>query len=224
MTTNPRRTLVLAVVASVAIGVAAGWLTSRLAQRTPTAPVDASRAHQELLVAYSLLTTTLEDESQLDRLGFFKTITFDRPPETIRTIMGQVSDAAENTLKQLDGYRGLSPRIATLPQQHGFGDTLQEALKKDIKSSLMDRSPRFSRRLLLSQTQALGMLAVLTSEIEKIDPNHDRKVWLRRVSNDFGKMYDAYVQHLRFAPRASLTSVLPKRPPLARRGPAIAAF
>ena len=200
MTTNPRRTIVLVVVASLAIGVAAGWLTARFARRTPAEPVDASREHQELLVAYNLLTRTLEDESQLDRLGFFKTITFDRPPETIRTIMGQVSDAAENTLKQLDGYRGLAPRIAKLPKQHGFGDTLQDAIKKDIKSSLMDRSPRFSRRLLLSQAQALGMLAVLTSEIAKIDPNNDRKVWLRRVSNDFETMYDAYVQHLRFAP------------------------
>ena len=54
--------------------------------------------------------------------------------------------------------------------------------------------------MLLSQAQALGMLAVLTSEIEKIDPNTDRKVWLRRVSNDFEKMHAAYVQHLRFAP------------------------
>jgi hypothetical protein len=200
VTTNPKLTVVLVAVASLAIGIGLGWLMPHLAQPIPTEQVDTVREHQDLLVAYNLLTTTLEDESKLDRLGFFKTLTFDRPPETIRTIMGQVSDAADNTLKQLDRFRGLSPRIMKLPKQRGFGDRLQVALKEDIKSSLMDRSPRFSRRLLLSQAQALGMLVVLTNEIEKIDPNNDRKVWLRRVSSDFEKMYDAYVQHLRFIP------------------------
>ena len=102
-------------------------------------------------------------------------------------------------MKQLDRYRGLSPRIMKLPKQQGFGDTLQDALKKDITSSLMARSPTFSRRLLLSQAQAPGLLTVLTKEIEKIDPNNDRKVWLRRVSNDFEQMHDAYVKHLRFS-------------------------
>jgi hypothetical protein len=203
--TNPTFKVVLIAVASLAIGIALGWLVPHLAPRPPTEPAatepaDASREHQDLLVAYNLLTTTLEYESKLDRLGFFKTITLDRPPKTIRAIMKQVSDAADNTLQQLDRYRELSPRIMKLPKQHGFGDTLQDALKKDIKSSLMDRSPTFSRRLILSQAQALGMLAVLTNEIEKVDPNPDRKVWLRRVSNDFVKMYDAYVQHLRFSP------------------------
>jgi hypothetical protein len=197
---NPKLTVVLVAAASLAAGVVLGWRIGHIAPRTPTEPVDASRAQQDLLVAYNLLTTTLEDESELHRLGFFKAITLNRPPATIRTIMGQVSDAADNTLKQLDRYRELSPRLTKLPKQHGFGDTLQDAIKKDMKSSLMDRSPQFSRRLLLSQAQALGMLAVLSSEIEKIDPNADRKRWLRRVSNDFEKMHVDYVQHLRFAP------------------------
>ena len=200
MTTNPKLKVVLVAVASLAIGIALGWMVPHLAQPKPAEQVDTLREHQDLLVAYNLLTTTLEDESKLDRLGFFKAITFDRPPATIRTIMDQVSDAADNTLKQLDRYRELSPRVMKIPKQHGFGDTLQEAMKKDMKSSLMDRSPAFSRRLLLGQAQALGMLSVLTKEIEKIDPNTDRKAWLRRVSNDFEKMYDAYVLHLRFAP------------------------
>ena len=200
VTGNPKLTIVLVAATSLAAGVALGWLGGHITPRTPNEPVDPSRAHQELLVAYTLLTTTLEDVSKLDRLGFFKAITLDRPPKTIRTIMGQVSDAADNTLKQLDRYRELSPRIVKLPKQHGFGDTLQEAMKKEMQSSLMDRSPTFSRRLLLSQAQALGMLVVLTKEIETLDPNNDRKVWLRRVSTDFEKMYDAYVQNLRFAP------------------------
>jgi hypothetical protein len=210
VTRNPKRTVVLVAAASLATGVVLGWLIGHIPPRTtavavdapgaPAVAVDASRAHQDLLVAYNLLTTTLEDESELDRLGFFKTITFNRPPATIRAIMGQVSDAADNTLKQLDRYRELSPRIMRLPKQHAFGDTLQDAMKKGMKTSLMDRSPQFSRRLLLSQAQALGMLAVLSDEIEKIDPNTDRKRWLRRVSSDFEKMHDAYVQHLRFAP------------------------
>ena len=70
----------------------------------------------------------------------------------------------------------------------------------------MDRSPRFSRRLLLSQAQALGMLAVLASEIEKIDPNHDRKVWLRRVSNDFGKMHETRTCSISGSPPRDSTS------------------
>ena len=200
VTTNPKLKIGLVAAASLAIGIALGWLAPRLAERKPAEHVDARREHQVDALREHQDPTTLEDESKLDRLGFFKTITLNRPPETIRTIMGQVSDAADNTLKQLDRYRVLSPRIVKLGKQQGFGDTLQEAMKKDMKSSLMDRSPAFSRRLLLSQAQALGMLCVLTKEIEKIDPNNDRKVWLRRVSNDFERMYDAYVLHLRFAP------------------------
>ena len=175
-------------------------MITHLTQRKPTEQHDTSRKHQDLLVAYNLLTTTLEDESNLEKLGFFKTITLDRPPETIIKIMEQVSDAADNTLEQLGHFRELSPKIEKLPKKGDFGENLQDAMKEAATSSLMDRSPKFSKRLLLSQAQALGMLVVLTKEIEKIDTNKDRKEWLRRVSNDFEKMYDAYLQNLRFTP------------------------
>jgi hypothetical protein len=197
---NSRLKTVSLVVASLAAGVALGWLLAHFTPGQPKERAAVSQKHPDLLAAYNLLTTTLEDESKLDRLGLFKTITFDRPPETIRKIIAQVSDASDNTLKQLDHYRALSPVIHRLQKTDGFGDNLQDAMKKEMTSSLMERSPSFSKRLLLSQAQALGMLVVLTKEIEKMDPNKDRQVWIRRVSADFGKMYDAYLQHLRFVP------------------------
>lgn len=200
MKANARRTIVLAAAAAFALGGALGWLVAGLVEQQPTEPAHASQKHQDLLDAYNLLTTTLEDESNLDRMNLLKTITFDRPPERVQQIMTQVSAAAANTLEQLDRYRELPPRIEKLPKTNAFGDNLQAAMKKHMTSSLTERSPSFSKRLIVSQVQAFGMLVVLTEEIERIDPNKDRREWMRRVSNDFQKMYDAYLQNLSFTP------------------------
>lgn len=169
-----------------------------LPQPTEQPHTSQSQEHKDLLDAYTLLTSTLEDEANVDRLNLLKTVTLDRPPERTRQIMNQVSAAAANTLEQLDAYRQLPPRIEKLPKTHAFGDNLQAAMKRHATSSLMERSPLFSKRLVLSQLQAFGMLVFLTAEIERIDPNTDRQAWMRRVSSDFQKMYDAYLQNLSF--------------------------
>jgi hypothetical protein len=62
----------------------------------------------------------------------------------------------------------------------------------------MEHSPKFSKRLIISQAQARLMLIVLSNEIAKSDPNKERQAWLQRVASDYTKMYDAYLTNLAF--------------------------
>jgi hypothetical protein len=198
ITTKWKSSLVAA--ALLAAGFAGGWFLAPNAEPSPVQHAKAPTTQSDLSVGYDLLTRTLEDESNLGKLGLFKTITFDRPPEAIRELLTEVGDTASKTVEELDRYRKASPPVPRIPKQGGIGDRLQDAIKEQTKSALLERSPRFSTRLLLSQAQALGVLTALTSELAKIDPNEERREWLRRVSAQFGKMNDAYVQELHFEP------------------------
>lgn len=190
----------LIAVAFLGSGVALGWALATCTGPDDAGPAVASPSRSDLVVGYDLLERTLEDEANLDKLGFLKTITFDRPPESIRELMTEVADIAAETLDQLERHRKAAPPIAKMEKQGGIGDRLQDAIKEQTKSDLLERSPRFSARLLLSQGQALGMLTALTGELEKIDPNKERREWLHDLSGRFGKMYDAYMKELQFKP------------------------
>lgn len=190
----------LVAVALLASGVAVGWFLAPRVEPSHVRQAKASGTESDLLVGYDLLTRTLEDEANLGKLGFFKMVTFDRPPESIRKLMEQVSRTAGETLDQLDRHREAAPPIARIPKKGGIGDRLQDAIKEQTKSDLLERSPRFSARLLMSQAQALGMLTALTGELAKIEPNEERREWLRRLSARFEKMDDAYMKELQFKP------------------------
>jgi hypothetical protein len=152
----------------------------------------------DLLTAYTLMWSTLEDESGIDKLGLFKKVTLDAPPEKVSSIMAQVSKAADNTLEELERYRKLEPPIKRLPETDSFGTNLRRAMKDDSTKLLLERSVKFPKRLIISQAQALRMMIVLSKEIAKLDPNKERQEWLQRVSSDFTKMYDAYLTNLAF--------------------------
>lgn len=190
----------LIAVALLGSGVALGLSLAPCTVPDDTRPAAAPPPRSDLVIGYDLLERTLEDEANLGKLGFFKTITLDRPPESIRELMTKVADTAAETLDQLERQRKAAPPIAKMEKQGGIGDRLQDAIKEQTKSDLLERSPRFSARLLLSQGQALGMLTALTGELEKIDPNKERREWLHHLSGQFGKMYDAYMKELQFKP------------------------
>ena len=188
----------LIAVAFLGGGVALGLALAPSAVPKDAPPAEAPRSGSDLAVGYDLLERTLADEANLDKLGLLKTLTFDRPPESIRELMTNVADTAAKTLDQLEHHRKASPPVPKMKKQDGIGDRLQDAIKEQTKSDLLERSPRFSARLLLSQGQALGMLTALTGELEKIDPNEERREWLHHLSGQFGKMYDAYMKELQF--------------------------
>src|SRR6185295_3085377 len=135
---------------------------------------DPAHRPDDLLTAYALMWSTLEDESQVDKLGVFKKATLDAPPEKVLSIMAQVSKAADNTLEELERYRKLEPPIERLPETDSFGTHLRRAMKDDSTNLLLERSLKFPKRLIISQAQALRMMIVLSKEIAKIDPNKER--------------------------------------------------
>jgi hypothetical protein len=184
------RIVALALVCLVA-GAALGAVVAYAGRSKPS-------PRSDLSTAYTLMWSTLEDESGIDKLGLFKKVTFDTPPEKVLGIMTQVSKAADNTLEELERYRKLEPSIKRLPEPDSFGTTLQRAMKDDSTKLLLEKSHKFPKRLIISQAQALRMMIVLSKEIAKIDPNKERQAWLQRVSSDFTKMYDAYLTNLAF--------------------------
>jgi hypothetical protein len=194
---NKLRIAAIALVSLVA-GAAIGGFVAYSEKPTPI-PRAPAQLRNDLLTGYGLMRSTLEDEAAVEKLGLFKRVTLDAPPERVLSIMAQVSKAAANTLEELGRYRALEPAIERLPETDGFGTDLQEAMKEDSTKLLLERSPKFSKRLIISQAQALRMIIVLSKEIAKIDPNKERQQWLLRVSSDYTKMYDAYVANLQFA-------------------------
>jgi hypothetical protein len=196
MVNNKVRIFAVALV-SLLVGAALGGAVTYSAKPTP--PSDPARQRNDLVAGYGLLWSTLEDEATIDKLGLLKRITLDAPPERILSIMAQVSKAANNTLEELARYRELQPRIARLPVTDSFGTVLQAAMKEDSTKILLEHSPRFSKRLIISQAQALRMVIVLAQEIAKNDSNKERQAWLQRVASDYGKMYDSYLTNLTFA-------------------------
>ena len=196
MVDNKVRIVAVALV-SLVVGAALGGVVAYSAKPTPRS--DPARQRNDLVAGYGLMWSTLEDEAQIDKLGLLKRITLDAPPERILSIMAQVTKAANNTLEELGRYRELKPRIARLPVEDSFGTVLQAAMKEDSTKILLEHSPKFSKRLIISQAQALRMVIVLAQEIAKGDPNKERQAWLRRVASDYAKMYDSYLTNLAFA-------------------------
>ena len=189
---------IVVVLVSLVAGTTLGGCAAFPEKPAPIPVNEPARLHNDLLAGYGLMWSTLEDEAQLDKLGLLKRITLDAPPDKVLSIMAQVSKAADNTLEELGRYRALKPAIERLPETDSFGTDLQEAMKEDSTKLLLERSPKFSKRLIISQAQALRMMIVLSKTIAKIDPNKERQDWLQRVSSDYTKMYDAYLRHLMF--------------------------
>lgn len=194
---NNKFKIVATVLVSLVTGAAIGGFVAYAEKPVPRS--EPAGLRNDLLTGYRLMWSTLEDESQIDKLGLLKRITFDAPPDNVLRIMAQVSKAADNTLEELERYRALDPPIERLPETDSFGTDLQAAMKEDSKELLLERSPKFSKRLLISQAQALRLMIVLSSTIAKIEPNAERRTWLQRVSSDYATMYDAYMMNLVFA-------------------------
>ena len=197
MDSNKVRLAAVALVFLVA-GAALGAVVAYSGRSKPTPRSDPAHRQDDLSTAYTLMWSTLEDESEVDKLGLFKKATLDAPPENVLSIMAQISKAADNTLEELDRYRKLAPPIERLPETDSFGTHLRRAMKDDSTKLLLERSLKFPKRLIISQAQALRMMIVLSKEIAKIDPNKERQEWLQRVSSDYTKMYDAYLTNLAF--------------------------
>ena len=190
------RIVAIALVSLVAGAALGGFVVY---SKKPIPHGESADLRNDLLTGYGIMWSTLEDEAQVDKLGLFKRITLDAPSEHVLSIMAQVSKAADNTLEELGRYRALKPAIERLPKTDSFGASLQAAMKEDSTKLLLERSPKFSKRLIISQAQALRMVIVLSKAIAKIDPNKERQEWLQRVSSDYTKMYDDYVTNLVFA-------------------------
>ncbi len=177
-------------------GSALGGCAAIPEQATPVAAREPAGSWIDLLTGYELMRSTLDDEAQLDKLGTLKRVALDKPPDKVLSIMAQISKAAGNTLEELDRYSALKPAIEQLPEKDGFGTELQKAMKEDSTKQLLERSPQFPKRLLISQAQALRLMVVLPKTIARLDPNKERQEWLQRVSSDYTKMYDAYLANL----------------------------
>jgi hypothetical protein len=138
MDDNKLRIVAVALVSFV-VGAALGGFVAHLA--TPICHSDPTHQRNDLLAGYALMLSTLEDESQVYKLGLLKRITFDAPPEKISSIMAQASEAATNTLEELERYRQLEPRITQLPETDGFGTDFHAAMKEDSTKILWSIRP-----------------------------------------------------------------------------------
>ncbi len=188
------------VLASLPAGFAVGRY-SRIgpgAGPTPAATVlrDPSTIQKDLSVGYDLLQWTLANEARVDKLVFVKTITFDRPPRTSIEAMRLISEAAAKTLGEVEEMRKLEPRVDPPQSDGAFGDTLRQSMRTRSKDSLLERSARFPTRLIVSQVQALGLVAAIAEELLKIDSNEQRVVWLTGVVRDYRRMHDVYLARL----------------------------
>jgi hypothetical protein len=151
----------------------------------------------DLLIGYDLLASTLSDESSLGALELFKTLTFKGPNDEIEKMMNTLSDASKRNADELAKLRRLSPNVAgELEKRSAIGDSIT-AVAKDIgKSEMTSRSGGFDIRFVLLQAQATRMVAAIATATADIEPNQERKDWLKRLADEYEGYRSEIVKYL----------------------------
>ena len=160
--------------------------------------IDASRDREtsnreEVLIGYSLLADTLEDESKLRWLELVKKLTLSGPIDEVGDFLEKIAKSAKADAKELETLRGESPDVTAKPSHpSAIGDAITEDAKSRGAKELLDRDNGFNVRFLLLQAQAMRMIAVIAAKTGEFDTNMQRKIWLKQVS----KKYEGYRDEL----------------------------
>jgi hypothetical protein len=172
--------LLLAFLALLASVGCALWPVAETTAETPAGK------HQDLLIGYNLLADILSDESQLGALGLFKRLTLRGPVDEVNEIMKTLDKASKRRASELKTLRQLEPDLSDKPATESpIAEAITAIAKERGTQEVMDRGGAFDIRFVLLQAQATRMVAAIATAISHLDPNRERREWLKSLSAEY---------------------------------------
>ena len=153
-----------------------------------------TRTQENLEVGYSLLESSLRDESQLKWLLLMRKLTLNKPPAEIASIMERISETSKRRAAEISKLRRLKPDVSREPSPSPVGDAIQASAKALGMHEMVFPDGAFNIRFLFLQAQATRMIAVIAVETADLDPNEERSKWLRKLAKEFEGLRDELVK------------------------------
>ena len=154
--------------------------------------------HQDLLMGYTLLENTLNDESKLWALKILKKLTFRATADEVSSTMDRISTSASQRKKELKALRKLLPDVTGTPiKMSSIGDAITSAAKEVGTDEMLDKTIAFNLRFMILQAQATRMVSAMAAAIAKYDTNDERQKWLEIVSAEYEGYRDDIVNEIR---------------------------
>jgi len=150
-------------------------------------------AHNDLLVGYELLASSLSGESGLGKLRVFKKLALSAPPPDVEETMRTLAQASRKRAHELRELRKLSPDVTGHPPPSRIGDAIQKAATEAGKHDMLHPDGSFSARYLFLQAQAVRMIGVIAGEIAKLESNTKRRSWLAGVAAEYESYHEDLV-------------------------------
>ena len=110
------------------LGLITGSLLLPGCERPARDPIPAQKSNRDLLIAYSILSDTLADESKLGALLLLKRVTFQRPVPEIEDIMNRLAASAKERAEELEELRTLDPDVSGDPVGVAAFDALNDVV------------------------------------------------------------------------------------------------
>ena len=156
-----------------------------------------SRTQQDLEMGYSLLESSLGDETDLKWLLLMRKLTLNKPPAEIASIMERISETSKARAAEISRLRRLDPDVSENPPSSPVGNAIQASAKAMGMHEMVFPDGEFNIRFLFLQAQATRMIAVIAAETAELDPNEERSAWLRKVSKEFESLRDELVESVK---------------------------
>ncbi|VAW52344.1 hypothetical protein MNBD_GAMMA05-703 [hydrothermal vent metagenome] len=143
---------------------------------------------------YSALRLLLDDEQYLTTIRRTKMIfTFSSISDNSIELIDNIAESSEQAIDNLDELAQKRPVIA-------FVDFSEKAITKATFDSLRMATAKefifggenFEKDLLLSQLSILRLISHIAAQLEEVEPNEKRSLWLSKLS----KQYEAYYQQV----------------------------
>ncbi|MGD2055288.1 MAG: hypothetical protein PVJ15_00665 [Gammaproteobacteria bacterium] len=154
---------------------------------------------QALNAGYSILHTTLRDEQHLKAIRITKRIvTFKSIGESTRQIVDDIAETSSAALEELEQLSSLSPEIHLDSEENGQIEQMtRDAIRITTAKEFLTSKEDFVLILLVSQTQSLRFISHLAKELQLLETNTRRKVWLGKLSEEYEKLYHRVLSRLK---------------------------
>lgn len=162
------------------------------------APQGESEQVADLQMGYSMLADALSDESRLEMLELFKTVTLDAPSDRVSKLVEEIAAVSEKRAAQLEKLRALPPDVSGKPPTSSkVGDAIRTIAEEIGKDEMLAREGDFDTRFLVLQAQATRMVAAMSKAIARFDPNEKRVKWLLHVAEEYEGLRNELIAAIR---------------------------
>ncbi len=140
---------------------------------------------------YSTLRLFLEDEQYLTAVRRTKMIlTFSTISDNSSNLIDNIANTSVQTLDKLEEISQNKPAIIF----EEFSDTTIakatfDSLRMTTAKEFIFDGEDFEKDLLLSQLKVLRLISHLAAQLEKVEPDEKRKLWLSKLSKEYEKYY-----------------------------------